>query len=517
MTRTQNIKRNLTFNILKYVVQLVLQFVSRTVLIYVLGIEYTGLNGLFTNIFSLLNLVELGFGSAIVFSMYKPIADGDYDQVRTLQRLYKKFYLIIALFVLVVGGVLTPFLDKLIKGKSNVDINIYIVYIMYLLNAVIGYISADKKSLLSALQRNDIENKINTICIFVMTTLQVVVLLLFKNYYIYYSLTILSTLFECAILQLFTIKKYPFLKGKTIALEPSVKRGIAKNVAALSFHKIGTAAVFSTDNIIISAFCGLTILGYYSNYALIITSLNLVFSLITSSMQGSVGSLIASADREYVHRKFEQANLIFSMLCGFCTVCTFVLFQPFIKSWMPSDSYLLNFTTMTLICISFYLSKMRSCVLMFKDAAGLFWQDRWKPLVEALVNLLVSILLAIYIGLDGVIIGTIVSTLAAPFWVEPWMLYKHYFKLPIKNYFFKYIYSAIVTVVIAAISFAVCYFIPLGGVWLLILRFAVCIFVTSFLFVLAHCWRYEFKEIFKLYVKPVFSKIFKLGQEKIKE
>lgn len=517
MTRTQNVKRNLTFNIIKYIVQLILQFVSRTVLVYVLGAEYTGLNGLFTNIFSFLNLAELGIGSAIVFSMYKPLADGDYDQVRTLQRLYKKFYLCIALFVLVVGGVLTPFLDKLISGKPNVDINIYIVYVMYLVNAVIGYISADKRSLLNAMQRNDIENKVNTICIFIMTALQIVVLLLFKNYYIYYSLTIVTTLMECIILQIFAIKKYPFLKGNTVALEPSVKKNIAKNVAALSFHKIGTAAVFSTDNIIISAFCGLTILGYYSNYALIITSLNLVFSLITSSMQGSVGNLIASTDREYTHRKFEQMNLIFSVLCGFCTVCMFVLFQPFIKAWMPNDSYLLSFFTMTLICISFYLSKMRSCVLMFKDAAGLFWQDRWKPIVEAVVNLVVSIVLVIYMGLDGVIIGTIVSTLIAPFWVEPLMLYKHHFKLSPKKYFFKYIYNTIITAVIAAASFGICYFIPIGGVWFLILRFAVCIVATMLLLVLAHCWRPEFKEVLQLYVKPILNKIFKKKAKQIKE
>lgn len=500
MSRTQNVKRNLIFNMIKYVSQLLLRFVSRTILIYAMGAEYIGLDGLFSNIFQFLNLAELGVGSAIVFAMYKPIAENDVDKVKTLQNLYKKFYLIIALVVLVVGGVLTPFLNIFIKNDVSVDINIYILFVMYLFNSVVGYLSAHKRSLLLAYERNDIENKIKTICLFAMTAIQIIVLLIFKNYYIYYLIAIISTIIECVIIHVVANKYYPEINGKNIQpIDAETKKLITKNVAALSIHKIGGAVVFSTDNILISSFFGIVVLGAYSNYTLIINSFLSIFTLLTNALSGSVGNLIASTSTEYTFKKYRQTNFLFSFLSAFCTICMFVLFQPFVRVWTGGGKYLLDFSTMALLCVSFYLSRMRCGTNVFKDCAGLFWNDKWKPIVESVVNLGVSIGLAYLIGINGIVIGTIISTLVAPFWWEPYVLYKYYFKKSPASYFKYYLLDVLIMALVGAVCYFTCLLIPDRGIWLLLAKFAVCIVLSLGLLCLCYCWTPEFKDSVKMF------------------
>lgn len=494
-TRTSNIKNNLIFNAVKFATQLLLQFVLRTCLIYIMGAEYLGLNGLFSNIFAFLNLAELGIGSAIVFSMYKPIADGDTEKVKSLQAMYKRFYLIITLIIAGLGVVVLPFLKYLINGDVSADINIYLLYILYLVNTLFGYFAAHKRSLLFAHQRNDVENKIATICMFGMTSMQIAVLFIFKNYYIYFVVNMIFTVLECVIVHMWANKLFPELRGKSAPLDKSTKKEIFKNVGAISLHKVGSAVVYSTDNILISSFLGLVLLGAYSNYYLIISTLTSVFILLNNALKGSVGNLIASADKEYVYERYKKINFLFSILTAFSTICMLVLFQPFISTWTKGDPiYLLEFSTVILLCVSFYIGKMRSGTGIFKECGGLFKQDQWKPIVESVVNLGASILFGIWWGLNGIILGTILSTVVAPLWVEPWVLYKHYFKKSVWEYFKTYIRDVLITIAVALACYFVCSFIPDGGILLLIAKFAVCVPLCGILLALCYAPTKEFKE-----------------------
>ncbi len=494
-SRTHNIKNNLIFNTIKFAAQIFLQFVLRTVLIYYMGVEYLGLNGLFSNIFTFLNLAELGIGTAIVFSMYKPIAEGDTEKVKALQNLYKRFYIIISVVVLVLGIAVLPFLKFFINGKVTVDINIYLLYTLYLISTLVGYFSAHKRSLLFAYQRNDVENKVKTICLFGMTLLQIIVLVTTKNYYIYFTVNIIFTIIECILIHLCANKLYPQINGKANPVDAEEKKTIWKNVKAISMHKIGSAIVFSTDNILISSLLGLVLLGAYSNYYLIITTLISVYVLLSNALMGSIGNLIASEDKEYVYKKYKQINFMFSFLTAFCTICLIVLFQPFIWVWTRGDvTYLLNFSSVILLCISFYLGRMRIATGMFKECAGLFKQDQWKALVEAVVNLIVSIVLGIFMGLNGIIIGTIVSTIVAPIWVEPLVLHKYYFKKSVKNYFIGYIRDILITILAAVACYFVCSFIPGAGVLWLLLKVVVCAVVATALLVIMYLPTREFKD-----------------------
>lgn len=511
MSRTENIKRNLIFNMIKFATQLILQFVLRTVLIYFMGSEYVGISGLYTNIFSFLNLAELGIGGAIVFSMYKPIADGDVEKVKALQQLYKKLYLIIFFVVLAVGGLITPFIDFLIKDAHDININIYITYLIYLVNTLVGYVSAHKRSLLFAYQRNDIENKIRTICIFAMTLVQILVIILTKNYYIFAITNVVFTLLEGVLIYVVANKLFPAINGVAEPIDKNLKKEITKNVVALSAHKIGGVVVNSTDNIIISAFLGLSILGSYSNYTLILTSLTSFFMLLYNALTSSVGNLMATMDENYCYEKFKIVNFIFSYLSSFTTICLLCLFQPFIKFWTGGGEYLLSFGTMLLLCVQHYVSRMRTPIFVFKDAAGLYWHDRWKPIVEAVINLAVSIIFVICFGINGVIIGTIVSTICAPLWVEPCVLYKHYFKRKPKYYFLKYLLDAFIMCAVSAVCYLVSTLIPDANIWWLILKFVVVIVLSNILLILAYFKTKEFKGAFGL-AKKMLHKLSKKSE-----
>ena len=497
MSRKENIKRNLTFNMIKYVVQLILQFVLRTCMIYILGAEYLGLNGLFTNIFGFLSLAELGIGNAIVFSMYKPIADGDTEKVKALQNLYKKFYFVITTIVFVVGLAILPFLKFFINGEVGVDINIYVLYIFYLINTLIGYISANKRSLLFAHQRNDVENKIKTICLLLMTIVQIAVLVVFKNYYIFFVVNILFTAIECAIIDKSARKLFPDIHGKSQPIDKETSQEIKKNVVALSLHRVGWVLVCSTDNILISAILGLTLLGAYSNYYLVVSSVIAIFTLLTSSLTGSVGNLIASTDKEYVEARFKQINILLSLFTSFCTICMLCLFQPFVQVWTGGGIYLLKFSSVILLCVSFYLGRMRTVINIFKDGAGLFYQNRISPIIEAVVNLVTSIILGLWLGLNGIILGTIISTMVAPFWSEPFVLYKHYFKKSVWEYYKTFIRDAIIMLVAGVACYVICSFLPVGGIWWLILRFVVCIALCTILLCALYAPTKDFKDIVK--------------------
>lgn len=508
MSRTDNVKNNLVFNMIKYVTQLVLQFVLRTVLIYYMGAEYLGLNGLFTNIFNFLNLAELGIGSAIVFSMYKPIAEGDTEKVKALQALYKKYYSIIAIIVFALGIIIMPFIKYFINGEVKVDINIYLLFLLYLINTLGTYLSAHKRSLLFAYQRNDIENKVKTLSLIGMTLLQILVLILFKNYYIYFTVNIIFTILEAILVRAWANKLYPEINGKAETIDKDTKKEITKNVVALSMHKVGTVIVFSTDNILISAMFGLVLLGAYSNYYLVITSIMAIYSLLSNALSGSVGNLIATRDKEYVYKKYSQINTLFSLFTSFTTICMICLFQPFIKLWTGGGEYLLSLPTVMLICLSYYLTKMRAATNIFKDSAGLFWENRIMPVAEAIVNLVASIVLGLFMGINGVVLGTIISTIVAPLWVEPKTLYKHYFNKNVWQYFYTYIRDVVIMVLVGFVCYFICSFIPDGTLLFLILKFAICGLLTGGLLVIAYLPTKSFRESLMM-LKDVAKNTFK--------
>ena len=502
MARKDSTIKNSVTGIVKYITKLIIQFVIRTIVIYKLGVEYVGLDSLYANIISMLSLAELGIGSAIVFSMYKPAAENDIEKLKSLNNLYKKMYLVIALIVLCVGLIIMPFIKHLINGEPNVSVNLYVIYIVFLANTVITYLGAHKRSLLFVYQRNDIENNIYTIMYFIMAIVQTIVLLVFKSYYLYVIAIPIFSLLETIFIIYITNKLYPEINGKAPPLDKATKKEILKNTIGASCHQIGYVIVLSTDNLLISIFFGLNTLGVISNYILIYNAIHTLIMLINSALQASVGNLIATTNRENVFKYYHTLNWIFACIDGFCCVCLMCLYQHFMSIWVGTSG-LVSIWVVLAIVVRFYFTKMRTLTILFKTCAGLMWNDKISPILESVLNICISIICIKFMGIAGIFVGTVISTILVPMWVEPYVLFKNYFKKSLKIYFGKYIFYTLITLIAGAISFGICALLPSTGIGFFILKGIICLVVICSVYLLCYFKTKEFKHAYSLFVSLI--------------
>lgn len=454
MSRTTNAIKNIKYSMLGQILTLIANFVTRMVFVRVLGAEYLGLSGLFSNILSILSLAELGIGSAIVYSMYKPLSEKDENKLKALMNLYKYAYILIGILILIVGVSITPFLEFLIKDVPDIPY-IKLIYIMYVLNSGFSYFFSYKISFLIADQKKYIESLYHYSFYLLRNIIQIVVLLITKNFILYLGIQIVITLTENIILSKKVDKFYPFLKEKNnVRLEAKEKNTIFNNVKAMIFHKLGRVIVLGTDNLLISKFVGIVEVGVYSNYLLIINALKQVFNIIFQSMIASIGNLGATENKEKNRFIFSCIDLFGFWIYAFSSICLLILFNPFINLWL-GEEYTFPFSVVLLIVISFYFTGRRKSVLTFRDALGLFWYDRHKPIFESVINLLVSIILAKLIGIQGIILGTIISTIATCFWIEPYVLFKNGFKASVRPYFTKYVIWTLFMIFVGIITWMI--------------------------------------------------------------
>lgn len=410
MGRLKNIGRGIFVGFLNNILGIILPFISRTIIIHQLGTEYVGLGSLFTSILQVLSLSELGFGVAIGYLLYKPLAEGDRAKVNAILRFYRKIYLIIGILILVISTILYPFLDKLIAGDVPANINIHVLYIIYVVNTAISYFFFSyKKILLSANQRYDIEVGI-TSCVFAIKSIvQISLLLVFRNYYVYVIVIPVMTLLGDIVAYVTTNKKFPgyVCEGR---LNQKDIRDILKNTGGAFFSKIGSTVYLSVDNIIISAFLGLSILGKYNNYYYVISSLIAVFAVIHNSIRPAVGNIMVTENKEAIWSIFTKTNYIYMLFVILCSNCCYVLFQDFEQVWCGSDN-MLGFDIVILLVIYFFVGRITSLLSVYLEAAGILWQGKFVPLASALVNLLLNIVLVNISGLRGVLISSIISLL----------------------------------------------------------------------------------------------------------
>ena len=405
---------------------MVIGLVAQAVFIRLLGAEYLGLNGLFTNILTMLSIVELGIGSAIVYNLYKPIKEEKIEEIKSLMKFYKHTYYIIATLVLFIGLLVLPFLNNLV-GEITVDVNLGLIYIMFLLSTVTSYIVSYKRSLIYANQKNYIINLVHMFYLVMVNFLQILFLYLTRDYYIYLLLKILCQLAENIVITLIANKMYPFLLEKEIKPLP---RGFAKDiyqkVKALLFHKIGSSIIFGTDNIIISYFFGIITVGVYSNYIMIINAVNSLFNQFRDSLTASVGNMLITESKEKSFVVFKRIRFINFWLATFSATSLLVITQPFIEIWV-GGRYLLSVGVLATLSFNYFQNMMRSAYSTFKDSAGIWEEDKYVPLVESVLNIIFSIICLKLIGLPGVFLGTIISGLVLWCYSYPKFVYKKLF------------------------------------------------------------------------------------------
>lgn len=427
---------NLIFSLIYNIVVTILGFATRSVFVHSLGAEYLGLNGLFTNVLSLLSLAELGVGSAITFSLYKPIANKDSEKIKSLMYLYKKAYQIIGWIIFGLGIILTPFLKYIVNLDAGIGINYYVIYIMFLINTVISYwFFAYRSVIIYAHQDGYVLTKIETVFRLVCYLIQFGILLLLKNYYLYLALPIVAGIIKNIIVSNIAGKRYPIINEKNVKpLEKEEVRGIFQNVFALSIFKISGVIYGATDNIIISTWLGTAVVGIVSNFTMIIQLVTSYVNMVFQSMYASVGDLNASETDAYKYVVFKRLNLLNYWIYAYCTICLGCFLNPCIKVWLD-ENYCLNNSTVILLALVFLVPGLNNVVNIYKDACGLFKEVQVRAMFTAIINLAVSIVLVKIIGLNGVYIGTIVAYISTIYMVDCRVVFKKIFHLNVKLYY----------------------------------------------------------------------------------
>ncbi len=492
MDRTKSSIKNVSITLVGALATMLLQLVNRKIFVNYLASEYLGLNGLFSNILSMLSLSELGVGTAMVYALYRPVAEKDVEKIKSLMALYKRMYTVIGSFILCIGLAITPFLGVFIKEMPDIPY-IHLYYVMYVLDIGLSYFYTYKRSLIIC-NREDYISSTTTMCSTIGTRfVQLLVLIFTHNYFLFLLSQVVINRLENIVISKIADKKYPYLAEKNIVpLDKDTKDGIKKNIFAMMAHKIGNVIVNGTDNIIISKILGLTVLGLYSNYYLLISAIQGMLGKVFQSLTSNIGNLVVEKEKEEAEPVFY--NILFAnyWIYGICSVCFFCLLQPFVRLWL-GDEYLFSNATVWILVLVFYINGMRNTALAFRNASGIFRHDRYKALVESIINILTSIPLTLCLGVMGVKLGTLISTLSVSFWLEGYILYKHYFKKSMKRYMVRQLFYLLCTTAVCMLVNQLCIIIDNNNIVSFVAECVVCATVPNLLFVMLFGRTREFK------------------------
>lgn len=490
--RTQNATRNIIFGIILRIYQLLVPFLMRTVMIYIMGARYLGLSGLFASILSVLNLAELGVGSAMIFSMYRPIVDDDIKMICALMRLYRIYYRMIGLLIAVVGVILTPFIPRLISGDVPCDINIYILYLLNLGATVLSYwLFAYKNSILQAFQRNDIISKVSMFTSSIQYFLQLLVLCFLRNYYLYVIVAFLSQALTNIFTAYYADKLYPQFKpiGKVRKKEV---RQINIRIKDLFTSRIGGVIYDSADTIVISAFLGLTTLAIYQNYYYILNAITGFITVLFNACTAGIGNSIVAETKNKNYEDLNKLTFIICWISGVCSACLLCLYQPFMEFWVGRE-LMLDRSTVICFTIYFFTRQINALLNLYKDASGMWHEDRFRPLVASLVNLFLNLILVRIIGIYGVILSTVLAIICVG---EPWLLHNLFTVIFDRRYLVPYLKGLLTkcfyVILSCVLTYLICSFIDLPLMLTLLARGGVCCIVPNVLFYFVYHKRKEF-------------------------
>lgn len=489
--RTRNATRNIFWGILFRIVATFCPFIMRTVLLYVLGAEYLGLNSLFTSLLSFLSLAELGIGNAMIYAMYKPVAQDDDETICALLKLYKKLYRIIGLIILAIGLCILPFVEKMVHGSYPADINPYSLFLLYLFNTVISYFMFGyKQSILMAFHRNDIISKRAAILRLFMYGVEAIMLFTTHNYYLYIMILPLYTISTNVANSIIVDKLYPQYKCRG-EVPKEVSDKIKRNVLALIGNKLNDIVLNSSNNLVISIFMGLSMVAMYDNYYYVFNAVVGFALIIYNSLTAGLGNSIELETVEKNYHDFKTLTFINSWFITWCTACLLCLMQPFMEIWM-GKTMMFPIATVFWFAIYFYILESEKIVLTYKDAAGIWWQDRFRPYVVMAVNLILNVILIQVIGVYGIIIATIVGLMISVPW-SGFVLHKNLFNKSVKDYMIHYFIYLLLAVVVCIITYMLCSLVDGGKYVQLILRFIICCIVPNILYFILNIKNPELK------------------------
>lgn len=450
---------NVSFSVAFRIAILIVNILVRRYLINYIGNAVNGLNSLYASILDFLAVAELGVGTAITFCMYKPIVDGDNDKVSAFYHLFTKLYLIIGGIILVAGCAVMPFLPLLAKGYADVEVNLYLTFGFVLVAVVTTYIFSSKTSLINAYKNNYVTTTVYSVSILLQCIVQIVVVIFTHSFVWFLVCRIFASIAQWLATEFIARAKYGYIIKNKQKADAETKKEVVKNVKAMFMHKIGNVLVNGADSLIISAFIGIVILGKYSNYYIVMAALTSVLSLVFTSLTSIVGHMSVDEDKEEVkryHNFFHTLNFILGLVffLGY-----FAVIDNLVIIFFKGEDLILSKSVSFIITLNGFIQYMRQATLLFRDATGTFYNDRWKALFEGLLNIVLSILFVIVFPEEYKIVGVIVATILTNIFichiVEPYVLFKYAFDSKTKRYYLKnYVYIAIFTVSLVGLNFA---------------------------------------------------------------
>lgn len=504
VSRVNKSLKNTVFGLVGMICALIVSFATKSVFVRLLGAEYNGVNGLFTNILQVLNLAELGFATSIAYALYKPLKAGDERTTAALMSYFAKIYRIIAIVVTVAGCCCIPFLQYLIaEDLSELSFTINQLrgyFAMFLANTVCSYLLAYKRTIITADQNNYLVTNVDNTFNILLNIVQIILLLIYKNFYAYLATMIAKTVINNLVLHIIASKKYPYLhtyrKEKLSKIE---KSAIFKNVQAAFLHRIGSVIIFSTTSIVISAFVSLVDAGKYSNYILIVNNVNMFINIIFNSVTASIGNLCVDESEERQYDIFKKIRYLAFFAAVFSYVCYIILFNPFIEIWVGGDM-VMSMWVVFAISLNAMVGYLRKAVNAFKDAKGMFRNDWYKPLLEAGVGIGLAIGLSYVWGTFGVIIGYTLATILIAVPVENYVLFRQGLHKPFLNQLLILVGVTAFAFAVGAAGYFIGTFIPSGIGWF-VLRFIFAVVFAAGAFILVTIKTPEFKYFINLAAK----------------
>lgn len=488
---------NIISSLGSYFVTSIFTLITQAFIVKILGIEYSGINGLFTNVITMLSVAELGIGETIIFKLYEPIAKKDTEKIKSWMVFYKLCYRYVAIAVTIIGLLIIPILPVMV-GKVSIKDNITLLYLITLIDCIFSYVMTYKRSLLYADQKNYVIMNVHMGYMAFMNITQIIVLVLFKDYIIYLSVKIIYRILENLILNIYVNKHYPYIKEKTTPITKEERKDIFERIKAIFLQKISFVINKGIDSIVISIMLGVSAVGYYTNYNLVALAVTGIIYQIISSTCASVGNLLTEKNVEKNYTIYKRINMINSFLTGIFMTGFMCCINPLIIIWV-GKKYLLPLGIVISFVIYIYSDSIRRSITIFKEAAGICKEDKKCYIIMALINLIASILLCKYIGISGVILGTAISYLYLIIYSYPKYIFKPLFKKDYKYYHIENINYLISSIISIILSYIIINQITISNVFInLIINGIISVGIFSIIFILFFYKSEEYKYYYNL-------------------
>lgn len=509
-TRTEYSMLNIIVGMGGYILNTLTAFACRMVFARCLSTEYLGLSSLISNFLSILSLSELGIGSAIVYALYKPIAENNQRKLASYMHSYRKAYRIIGITVAGMGLAALPFLRLIIGERHDIQENIYLIYGMSLFPTVVGYFFSYRVSLLIAHQRQYIVSGVSYILSIAASLLQIVILLTTGRYILYLAVNLASSIINIIIIYAITDKEYPFLREKDAdPLSEEDRHSLFKNVKRITVYKLSGVLVNNTDNLVLTYFTGLNITGLASNYTLLANTLVSLVNQVFNSLTASVGNLNATDNVDKQYAFFNSLNLANFWIFGWASIGIAFVSSDLI-SLLFGANYVMAFRISLILAVNVYMRGMQNAIWTFKNTKGFFQYGQYILLVTAALNIIGDIVLGKRYGVFGIYLATALARLFTNTWYEPYAVFKVAFRKNPMIYFFRYARFTALLVGTGALCGWLCSFAHFSVPVNVITKVLICSLIPNGIFYVLFRQKVEF-----IYMKMLLSNGLKIMKARL--